>query len=223
MHFQRTVTLAAVATLCGCAHSAMTGDEHRAEAEAAREEAKAEAAQYNPAASAMRSSGVPATVRGTAGEVIDPASLEFWTEYNPTQGHLVEADRQMQHAFEHLKAADQLEKYEDAACQGESVPERRACPLLAPHIASVKENKRGVLLQLKPTAPATRLTAQLQCHLAFARAHDFVQAPCPLFIKGVGINLKAGTHIEVASADPVVAESVRRQARVMFGEAAVKP
>ena len=138
--------------------------------------------------------------------------------YNPTDVHLAEADRQMREAFEFQQASERLAKYEDAACNGISKELRTACPVVAPHVDRIQERVEGVTLHLKPGAPAKALVAQMRCHFAFAEATRFDRVPCPLYIKGVKIELRGSDEIDVFSSDPEVAAQVRRQARRMFGE-----
>ena len=203
----------AVASLGSCAHNEpMTGDEHRAAAEVAEHKAALERSQYDPNAEAhVVTPRVPITDIG----------VDSMRAYNPTQEHLVEADRQMKIAFQHLQNAGKLEASEDAACVGIPGAERVSCPVMAPFIEEVSESREGVTLQLKPAAPALRLVSQMRCHLAFAKATDFDRVPCPLYIKGVTINLREGRMIDIFSPDAKVAADVRREARRMFGEAQV--
>ena len=70
------------------------------------------------------------------------------------------------------------------------------------------------------SAPAQRLSTQMQCHLAFAKSRGFDRAPCPLYVQGVSISSSAGV-IEVRSLVPSVAARVRLEGRRLFGEAAV--
>jgi hypothetical protein len=202
---------AAVFAAVSCAHTReMTAPEHRAEAArhqqvAANEEARFDARETRP------------TLAARSPFIEEGPGLEL---YNPSAAHLNEADRQMRAAFEHLQAAQQLEKFEDVACAGISVAERIGCPLLAPHVQSVEEVAQGLVLHLKPTAPAKSLAAQMRCHLAYAMANGFDRAPCPLYVKGVKIALNGERSIDVRSPDARVAGEVRLEARKLFGEPA---
>ena len=209
MNVRLLIAAAAVASLCACAHAEMTGDEHRAAAVGAEQKAAVEESKYDPNAVAIRP--LPHTP-----VEMDPVDTN--RKYNPTDQHLAEADRQMKKAFEHEKAAERLEKYEDAACAGVSIAERTSCPVLAPHVAAVEETVLGITLHLKAGPRANQLAAQLQCHLAFAKANDFVSVPCPLFIRGVSITLREGTKLDINSADPKVAAQLRLESRRMFGQ-----
>ena len=206
------VALAAVA-LGGCAHAEMTGDEHREAAVGAEQRAAVEKSEYDPSATATRVVSPRAPIE---------AEIEPMRQYNPTLGHLTESDRQMKIAFDHLKAAQKLDTYEDAACTGVSIAERTSCPLMAPHVASVEESADGVTLHLKGGPAAERLAAQMKCHLAFAKASDFVSVPCPLYVKTVTLTLRERTLLDIFSPDPKVAAQLRRDARKMFGETVIK-
>ncbi len=193
-----------------CAHTPaeeLTSSEHRAEASRHQELA---AAQRNDRDRTDK-------LYGTSPR--SPFSDEAPTlrPYNPTAARLDEADRQMRAAFEHLQAAQQLEKFEDTACEGIALAERVGCPLLAPHTAWVEEIGEGLKVHLKPNAPAKALTTQLQCHLAFAQARGFDRAPCPLFVKGVKIVLEDNA-IDFRSQNASVAGQIRLEGRKLFGE-----
>lgn len=201
--------------LAGCAHTApqeMTASEHRAEADRHQREAEEqrEASKDTP----VFYGNAPRSPFSDESPTLKP--------YNPTAARLDEADRQMQKAWEHLKAAQALEAFEAKACEGISVAERTACPLLAPHTAWVEEIAQGLTLHLKPQAPKQRLVTQLQCHLAYAQANGFDRAPCPLYVKGVAITL-VGDAIDFRSPDARVAGEVRREGRKLFGEPAGGP
>ena len=212
MNFRTSILTLALAALTGCAHAEMTGDEHRAAAEVATEKAVVEQSEYDPSAKAhTTASRSPMT--DLAGEPM--------REYNPTEGHLLEADRQMKIASKHMQTADKLAVREDLACAGVSEAERTSCPVMAPHVATVTEVAEGVTLNLKPGDAARRLAGQMRCHLAYAKANDFVSVPCPLYLKGVTITLREGRKIDIFSTDAKVASQVRLEARRMFGEAPV--
>ena len=157
----------------------------------------------------------PETIPPHAPSMGDPGALQAYT---PTETHLADADRQMREAFELQKASERLAKYEDAACNGISKELRTACPVVAPHVDRIQERVEGITLHLKPGAPASALAALMRCHFAFAEATRFERVPCPLYIKGVKIELRGSDEIDVFSSDPEVAAQVRRQARRMFGE-----
>lgn len=204
----RLLLIAALFTVCSCAHAELTGEEHRAAAANDLRRAEREKARYDPDVTAVQ-------VQPRSPFIEDPTVPRF---YNPTAAHLAQADRRMESAYKHLEAARKLEKYEDAACSGVSQAERMSCPLIAPHLQQVEEGKHGVVLHLKSAERAGPLAAQLKCHLAFAQANDFDRTPCPLFIKGVEIDLQGTQAISVTSKDDDVAAQVRMEARKMFGE-----
>lgn len=204
----RTLLVASFALLTGCAHTEPTGEEHRAAAAKELSEAAREKAKFQPGSTvvALEPRGVFAA---------DPIGPRV---YNPSASHLAEADRKMEKAFAHLEAARKLDQYKDAACSGLSTAERTSCPLIAPHLERIEEGSRGVVLHLKTAEKAKVLAGQMRCHLAFAQANNFEQLTCPLYMKGVAINLSGERAIEVLSMDANVAQQVRGEARKMFGE-----
>lgn len=205
----RLLVLGAALGFAACSHtrpSELTADEHRTQAAQHEQAAAAQRSQYDPAKS--RLAVAPRT----------PFSEEPGPRlYNPTAAHLSAADRQLSAAFEHLNAAQQLERYEDEACAGLTLAQRTACPVLAPWVVKVEELAQGLTLHLKADAPVAQVTAQMQCHLAFSQAHGFDRAPCPLYLKGVRIAAADGKAIEVHSTDPTVAAEVRLEGRRLFG------
>jgi hypothetical protein len=208
MTLSKTLLVAAIALVTGCAHKEMTGEDHRAAAAADMAKAEHERAKYDPNQTALA-----ITPRNNPDDTLTPPRF-----YNPSAANLAEADQKMKSAFAHLEAARKLEKYEDAACAGISAAERMSCPLIAPHIDKIEEGSKGVVLHLKSPEKAKTLATQMQCHLAFAKANNFNRAPCPLYVKGVAIGLVGDKAIEVVSGDADVAREVRDEARRMFGE-----
>lgn len=196
----------------------MTGEDHRAAAAADLAKAEAEKAKFDPSETRVaitpRTSTHAADPTGSFAD--DPAAPP--RVYNPSAAHLAEADRKMESAFKHLEAARKFEKYEDAACAGLTLAQRTSCPLIAPHLENVEEGSRGVVLNVKTAERATTLAGQMQCHLAFSKANNFEAAPCPLYMKGVDIQLTSATTIEITSKDAKVAAQIRQEARRMFGE-----
>ncbi len=209
--------LAAFALSLGCAHS-LTAEEHRAEAERHQREAASEQRQYDPHAREMaRDPGAAMGMRGPlegAPGVIPPLAT-----YNPTELHLEAAEAHRHAADSHLKAAAELERFEDAACTGLSKAERAGCPLLAPKVAKVEETSFGVRLHLKPTADGAELYRVMSCHLAFAHAHGYDSTSCPLYLSGVTIDKVGDDLIELRSGSAATAAQLRQEARGLFAPA----
>jgi hypothetical protein len=194
----------------GCAHGpdTLTADEHRAEAQRHEVQAQDDRAKYDPEATRL----IPMTRLDTP-DLYAPGGI---TSYNPTERWLADADRQMRQAAAHLARAKQLEAFEEKACQGIPREQRSACPLLASSVARVEERTTGVALHMKEGVDAAATTRMLQCHLAFAKDRGFDQPSCPLFVKGLDIDLDGTTVIDFHSKDPKVAQAIRAQARRIF-------
>ncbi|MDD1713498.1 MAG: hypothetical protein LUQ69_10070 [Methanoregulaceae archaeon] len=194
----------------GCAHGpdTLTSDEHRAEAQRHQAIAQDDRSRYDPEATRL----IPMTRLDTP-DLYAPGGI---TSYNPTERWLSEADRQMREAAEHLRRAKQIESFEEKACEGIPAEQRSACPLLASSVAHVEERTTGVALHMRPGVDAAGTARMLQCHLAFAKVRGFDQPSCPLFVKGLAIDLDGTTTIDFHSTDPKVAEQVRAQARRIF-------
>lgn len=195
--------------LAGCVHSEMTADEHRLAAQKEEREASKDQAKFDPNATVR----VPITNDPNAGPQGEPR-LE---SYNPTSGYLTQADAHQRAAHDHLKAAGELEKFEDAHCGGLSTGERAACPLFTAFVQRVEETKEGLRLHLKDGAPEAKLLSEMQCHLAFAKAHGFERVTCPLYLRGVSIDGKPEHVIELRADSSDTAEMLRAQARGLFG------
>jgi hypothetical protein len=211
---QLCLLLATLGLVTACAHKDLTGDDHRAAAAADVAAAERAKAKYDPDQKAVEVA--PPRRSNFADDPLPPPRT-----YNPSAAYLAVADRKMASAFKHLEAAQRLEKFEDAACAGISMAERTACPLIAPHIESVEEGSRGVALHLRSAERGRTLAIQMRCHLAFAQANNFEKTPCPLYMKGVAIDLVGDKTIEVTSINARVARDIRDEARQMFGESSV--
>jgi hypothetical protein len=201
--------LAVFALSCSTTRSKeMTAVEHRNEAQLHEQQAARERAQYNP--DAERS--LP--IRGPMAEV---PGADVRT-YNPTEGHLFEADRQMREAARDLAAAKRLEAFEDVRCKDLAPAVRSACPLLASSVSRVVETDRGVKLYLKPDVDVADTHRRLDCHLAYAEAQGFTRPSCPLFVKGMTIALQRSPQeaIELYAGERQVADVIKAQARRIF-------
>lgn len=199
----------AFALLAGCAAPRVELEEtgaagHRSEAakEAAASEARRQ--QFDPYAVTTRST-----------EAAPEAGLPVMDEAvgaNPTGYHLAEAARHDEHARAHAAAAETLEHFEAAECKMIAAPERSACPILV-SVVAVRDIDRGVRIELPADAHVDRLANRMRCHLAYARAQGFANAPsCPLYMKGVDIRQsKDGRAIEVLGAERAVVSEIRKR------------
>jgi hypothetical protein len=186
----------------------MTAAEHRNEAvlhQRAAEERRQEAAAANP--------------RAVPSPVFNPGYEWNAYVYAPASQHMVAADREMQQAADHLRAARALENFEDKRCASIPKAERAACPLLASSVSEVAEVENGVRLLFKPSVDVVDTYRRLDCHLAYSMAQGFVRPSCPLFVKGMNVALsndKQPAFIEMASKDGKVANELKEQARKIF-------
>ncbi len=208
-------SLCALVLASGCAHD-LTVEEHEAEAVRHQNEAAAEQRQYDPTArTTAREPGPSMGLRGPFEGA--PGEIPPLMTYNPTEVHLDAAESQRHDADSHLKAAAELERFEDAACAGVSKAERAACPLLAPKLAQVEETSTGILLHVKPGVDVNALYQTMSCHMAFARAHGYDSKTCPLYLAGVSLSKLESGVIELRSNSAGTAATLRKEARAMFG------
>lgn len=201
--------LTALAT--SCAHPAkesLTAIEHRNEAELHKAASERVASQYEP--------GLNVKAPGRGPFVDSPGS--GLSTYNPTAAYLLDADRELRKAAEHLAQARQLESFADVACREIPPAERAACPFLASSVTLVREVPTGLELELKPTVDARDTHRRLSCHLAWAQANGFERPSCPLFFKGLKLAVREGpvNALLFDGETPEVAAALRAQARLLF-------
>jgi hypothetical protein len=127
--------------------------------------------------------------------------------YNPTEMHLSNADQLMQLAARESEAARKLEEFENVACAAIPRAQRSACPLLASQVKEVRNTQDGVVLTLRDDADAVDTVRRLQCHLAYARVTGFDHPSCPLFTRGLSIEMR-GQHSVAFRGDSV--DTIRR-------------
>jgi hypothetical protein len=135
--------------------------------------------------------------------------------YEPANDRMDEAERRDAHAAAHAAAAAQLERFESEACAGVSQQERAACPLLGP-VASIRDIRGGVRIELTAGTPIAALAASMRCHHAFARARGFSPeaASCPLYMSGVRIRLSADAKaLEILGSTAAMVAEIRKRSR----------
>lgn len=188
----------------------MSAEEHRDEAVKHRAIALREEGQFDPKAVAAQPD------RDSPWS--DPKLYVPLVTYNPTEGHLTQAERNLRYAQEHTDAAHALERSEEVECQGIAPEGRSACPLLTPSLQRVEETPKGVRLVLRPGVQGEGLVTRMRCHLAYARTRAFESMPsCPLFLRGVTASLiQSGTVIELSGSTPEIAAALRADARALF-------
>jgi hypothetical protein len=175
----------------GCAHretrtEEVSADEHRRQAARESALADAERARFDPSA--------------RASSPIQVENLPMLGEYNPTEGHLRLAAAHATHARAHQAAAEELERFEDAACKPLPPSVRAACPVIGP-MAAIEDIDGGVRLRPVDGGQLDRTVALMRCHLAYARTRGFATVPdCPLYMRGVEIRASAdGRWIELTA------------------------
>jgi hypothetical protein len=195
---------------CGTPNGGVRPDEtsaegHRREAERERAAAAEHAVLYDPGATRLD----PAFA--------DPSSTVPERAFrNPTEAHLLEADRHRAHARAHERAAQALERFEAAECKGVPPRERAACPLLGPVVA-IRDLASGVRVELAPSVSVAAVVAEMRCHYAFARARGFSEeaAACPLYMRGIAIELSRDHRaVEITAATPDVARDIQQRVRI---------
>jgi len=216
------LTLVTVAS-CGGAASSVKPDEmsvaqHQEEAAREAETARREADRYRPNTVRPSPGGQPLGI--TDGTYSAPV-------YNPNEGYLAASDWHRRHAQEHEKAAQSLERSEQAECRDLTPASRAACPFLGP-VVRINDIDGGVRVIFKPGTRVDAIVAQMRCHYAFARARAFAEtATCPLYLRGIEIRRAADPNaVEIVSGDRSAAAEIRvrsRQEAVFVGENAQAP
>ncbi|MBX7115108.1 MAG: hypothetical protein K1X64_12335 [Myxococcaceae bacterium] len=193
----------------GCSHvqsREMSAAEHRQQAALHASAAERERSQFDPTATGVVPSPPP---------TFDDTGDWSWS-YNPTSHHLAQADEEMRQAAAHLSAAKELERFEDKACAGVSIEQRASCPLLASWVSRVDENKKGLVLHLKPGISSDSTAKVLNCHLAYAYAQGFDRPSCPLFVRGLTIGSKPPNQVEFVGQTAEAVRALNQQARRVF-------
>jgi hypothetical protein len=207
------VTLALLALGCS---TTMTAEQHRQAAQVDQLQAKADEAKFDPTARAQGYTGHGPAMAGKGPFDTEPGMvLPGLRTYNPTEKYLDDAKGHRDDAAQHLAQAKELEAFEDAECIGVSQEARAACPLITPKIAKVEEIAQGVRLHLREGVDANALSKTMGCHLAFARAHGYDSAACPLYLPGVALRAGEGV-IELRTQSPKIAADLRAEARAFF-------
>jgi hypothetical protein len=176
----------------------MTASEHRARAE---EYTKQSVSEFDKFDASQTQKDMPGR---------SPFSVGFdnsFQPYNPTQMHLSNSDQLLRLAAQESEAAKRLEDFENVACAAIPRAQRAACPLLASQVKEVRNTQDGVLLTLRDDANAVDTVRRLQCHLAYARVTGFDHPSCPLFTRGLSIQMQ-GLHGVAFKGDSV--ETIRR-------------
>jgi hypothetical protein len=182
----------------------MSAAQHR---EAAAREAAAadrEANRYQPSA----------TRPSPFGDPLGKDYLYAVTVYNPTEGHLAEAEAHRAHARAHARAAEFLDRFEEAECADFPAATRAACPLLGP-VVRIDDVDGGVRVRFKDGVRVDAVIAHMRCHYAFARARAFdASLSCPLYVRGIEVRRALdSTAVEIVSADPKVIREIRTRSR----------
>lgn len=180
----------------------MSAEEHRAAA--AREDAQGEGhgSEYDP------NSRQPVGAQ-TAGQ----SDLFFGlADYNPTEGHLAQAQRHQDLAADHRAAAAALESFEEQECARFPPETRASCPLLG-QVASVEDIDGGIRIGLSEGANAAAVADHMRCHLAYARTRGREGMDhCPLYVEGASVETEGGITLRTDAGDAAVSE-LRRRAR----------
>lgn len=197
-----------------CSHTRpdeMSAEAHRAEAAQHESKARQEEAQYDPS----KSPPSPPPQGGMVGSGPVPLN-ELWV-YNPTEYHRYNAEKEREHALDHLRAAQKLEDFESGQCQAIPPEARSACPLLSPFVREVRETPRGVVLELKKPEARGPLLERMRCHWAFARTRAFSQdIACPLYERGVTLEPVGDAGIAVEGKTSQAVEHIRADLRELY-------
>lgn len=179
----------------------MSAEEHRRAAEREDTESERHGSQYD------------SDSRRPIGAQTAQSDMFFGlSDYNPTEGHLSQAQQHEDLAAEHRAASAALEAFEEQECARFPPETRRVCPLLG-HVASVEDVDGGVRIQLSEGANAAAVADHMRCHLAFARTQGREGMDhCPLYVEGATVDGEEGITVTTDAGDQAVAE-LRQRAR----------
>jgi len=187
----------------------MSVAEHQRAAAAEDTKAASHEAKYDPRARERASTP-------GAGDSFDSFTYSDKT-YNPTRGHLDEAEQHREHAAAHRAAAAALEQDEARECGKFSPSIRATCPLIGT-VVKIEDVEGGVRIQLAESLNAQALYDHIRCHLAFAATQGFKGvSSCPLYLEGVRAVQRSDPHSVdlVADRGARVAELRERARRLL--------
>ena len=90
-------------------------------------------------------------------------------------------------------------------------------------MTQVRNTPAGLELALKPTVDAGDTYRRLSCHLAYAEAQGFLRPSCPLFVKGLSIELREPDVLVFTGATKEIAKQLQDEARRIFAPPALPP
>jgi hypothetical protein len=204
------------ALVAGCATEGAKPDDmsaaaHREQAARDAQQARAHDDRYDETAVRTKT---PPGARGLRGPGASKGfnHPEQWGQYNPTEWHRAQARRFEQHSAAHLEAAKALEGFEADQCAQFSPEVRSACPLMGP-VVSVEPVDRGVRMYFQPGIDMAKLTAHVQCHLAFGRTQGHEgMAGCPLYLPNLAVKQVGEQGLDLTTDDASDVDELRRRA-----------
>ena len=181
----------------------MSAEDHRRAAGDEEQVSTAHEGEYDPDARSTVPLGSPS-----------PTS-EAWyglDVYNPTAGHLVEAQQHEDLAAEHRAAAATLEHFEQAECAQFPAETRASCPLMG-QVARVTDVDGGVRIELIEGTNRDAVADHMRCHVAYARTQGREgMSHCPLYVEGASVG-SDGALTLTTNAGPAAVTDLRRRAR----------
>ena len=134
-------------------------------------------------------------------------------EHSPVDRHSAEVEKHKTHARQHEATAAKLGHFEQAECKDVPPSTRVTCPLLGP-AEDIRDIEGGVVIRFAPSIRADAVVAQMKCHLAYARAQGYRDAPsCPLYVAGLSVRLGAApSTVEITVSERERVGELRRSA-----------
>lgn len=182
----------------------MSASAHQAEAKRHTELAEAHQAQFDPDA-----------VKWDTRFESETDAYDLLPEYyyNPTKGHLTQAEKHLDHAKAHRAAAAELKAFVREECAGFMMKTRAQCPLLG-GVREVTDIDGGVRFVVSDGVDPAGLVAHMQCHFAVGRATGRKGMPsCPLYLKELSVRRVGDQAVELTSTDELVVPELRRRIR----------
>lgn len=180
----------------------MSAADHERTAAQHEEESDRHAEEFEPSQS--RSSSGSSLLLGT----------DFGTDvYNPTESHLVLADRHSEIAAQHRAAAAALRDFEHEACARFPDTTRASCPLLN-QLVTVEDVPGGVRLGFSTDVNLDAVFHHIRCHIAFARVRgrDGMDG-CPMYVEGARVEQSDAEILLVTDGAPRTVAALRRATR----------
>jgi hypothetical protein len=137
---------------------------------------------------------------------------------SPAEAAELQAERHLEHAQDHLAAAEALRNAEEEACKSLPAGVRESCPLLGPIVAT-EATTHGALIAVRRGTDMKLLIAEIRCHIAVANTEGRQgMEHCPLYVPGVQVKQVGPTVIELSTAGEANVRELQERVAAHIGD-----